>query len=324
MRKFSTILVAAFIALGMSVSPVDASNVVEMNKGQNIQIFSVDNSSGAITDKTVNKAFEESGLIVDVNNNMNSLFSKRYNKIHHKTYFLAIFRNDALILKLINKYPTIGLLTPLSMSIYSNDAKNTINISTLSLTGMARVTQIPATDPDLIEYARLIDVALHKALPNGVYLPLNYAVKSQDKSLTTEFTTEFDLEDGGTYADAKQAFEEELESELEPLGFVIPKSYNLQEDLLEKNGQDDYDFYDTYSICKFNVIFPVSKDHPEAGAFAPCSLFIYKKKDDDTVHIGFPSVENWIENLDISDEESIKALRSSQAMIVKILNDVTE
>ena len=318
------ILVGAFLALGVSVCSAETPDVTQINKGQNIQIFSVDNSSGAITDKSVNKAFAASGLVVDVNNNMNSLFSKRYNKIHHKTYYLAIFRNDALILKLIGKYPNIGLLSPLSMSIYSDDAKNTINISTLSLTGMARVTQIPASDPDLIEYARLIDAALHKALPNGAYQPLNYTLKSQDESLMTEFTTEFDIDENETYVDAKIAFEEELESELEPLGFVIPKSYNLQEDLLEKNGMEDYDFYDTYSICKFNVIFPVSKDHPEAGAFAPCSLFIYKKKGDDAVHIGFPSVENWIANLDITDEESIKALRSSQAMIEKILNEMTE
>ncbi len=324
MKKISTILVGAFLALGMSVCSAETLNIAEMNKGQNIQIFSVDNSSGAITDKTINKDFEASGLVVDVNNNMNSLFEKRYNKIHHKMYHLAIFRNDALILKLIKKYPKIGLLSPLSMSIYSNDAKNTINISTLSLTGMARVTQIPATDPDLMEYARLIDVALHKALPNGSYQPLSYTVTSSDKPLTTEFTTEFELEGDATYADAKQDFENEFEGELAPLGFVIPKFYNLQEDLLKKNGQDDYDFYDTYSICKFNVIFPVSKDHPEAGAFAPCSLFIYKKKDEDTVHIGYPSVENWIDNLDITDEESINALRSSEGMIKKILEGMTE
>jgi uncharacterized protein (DUF302 family) len=324
MKKISAILASAYLALGMSVFAAETPNIAEINKGQNIQIFSVDNSSGAITDETINKAFKDSGLVVDVNNNMNSLFEKRYNKIHHKMYHLAIFHNDKFILKLIGKYPKLGLLSPQSMSIYSDDAKKTINISTLSLDGIARVTQIPANNPDLIEYAKLIDVALHKALPNGSYQPLNYTVTSSDKPLTTEFTTEFEIEDGATYVDAKKSFEEEFEGELAPLGFVIPKFYNLQEDLLKKNGQDDYDFYDTYSICKFNVIFPVSKDHPEAGAFAPCSLFIYKKKDEDTVHIGYPSVENWIDNLDITDEESIKALRSSEGMIKEILKGIIQ
>ncbi|MCX6051101.1 MAG: hypothetical protein NTZ60_01190 [Campylobacterales bacterium] len=255
---------------------------------------------------------------------MNSIFEKRYNHIHHKSYNLAIFNNNKLILKLIKKYPSIGLITPLSMSIYSNDAKKTINISTLSLTGMARITKIPATDPDLIEYAKLVDGALHKALPNGKYEPLKHAVKPSNKPLTTEFTTEFALVGGATYADAKQAFEEEFEGELGPVGFLIPKSYKLQEGLLKENGQNDYDFYDIYSIIRFNAIYPVSKNHPDAGAFAPFSLAIYKKKDENTVHVVFPSVDNWIDDLDITDEESVKAVRETHGMIENILKELTK
>ncbi|MFA6192097.1 MAG: hypothetical protein WC665_07065 [Sulfurimonas sp.] len=324
MKKILTIFVGVFLVLGTSVCSAKTPNAAEANKGQNIQIFSVDNSNSAINAKSIEQAFNASGLVVDVNNNMNSIFEKRYGSVHHKAYNLAIFTSDKSILKLIKKYPSIGLITPLSMSIYENATKKTINISTLSLTGMARITKIPVTNPDLIEYAKLVDGALHKALPNGNYLPLNYAVKPSNKPLTTEFTTEFSLEDGATYADAKQAFEEEFEGELGPVGFLIPKSYKLQEGLLKENGQNDYDFYDTYSIIRFNAIYPVSKNHPDAGAFAPFSLVIYKKKGENTVHIDFPSVDNWINDLDITDEESIKAVHETQGMIENILKELTQ
>ncbi len=201
------------------------------------------------------------------------------------------------------------------MPIYSDDAKNTINISTLSLAGMARVTKIPATNPDLIEYAKSVDAALHKALPNGAYLSVNHNTKSS-KPLTTEFTTEFELEDGDSYTDAKEGFEEEFEGELGPVGFLIPKLYKLE--------HDDYDFFDTYSIIRFNAIYPVSKNHPGAGAYAPFSLVIYKKKDEDTVHIGFPSIDNWISDLDITDKETVKAVRKTHDMIKNILEELTE
>ena len=296
MKKILTIFVGAFLALGTSVCSAKTPDVAQKNEGQNIQVFSVDNSSGTIDAKSIEQAFNASNLVVDVNNNMNSIFEKRYDHIHHKNYNLAIFHSDKLILKLIKKYPSIGLITPLSMSIYSNDAKKTINVSTLSLAGMARITKIPATDPDLIEYAKLVDGALHKALPNGKYEPLSHAVKPSNKPLTTEFTTEFTLDGGATYADAKKAFEEEFEGELGPVGFLIPKSYKLQDELLKENGQNDYDFYDTYSIIRFNAIYPVSKNHPDAGAFAPFSLAIYKKKDENTVHVVFPSVDNGIDD----------------------------
>jgi len=306
MKKILKVFIGAFLVLGTSVYAEET---------QNLQIFSVDNSKGAINAKSIEKAFNDSGVVVDVNNDMNSIFSKRYGKVHHKNYNLAIFTNAKMVSKLMKKYPSIGLITPLSMSIYEDAATNTINISTLSLAGMARITKIPATDPDLIEYAKSVDTALHAALPDGKYLSVNHNTKSS-KPLTTEFAIEFELEDGDTYVDAKDSFKEEFESELGPVGFLIPKSYTLQ--------HDDYDFFDTYSIIRFNAIYPVSKNHPDAGAYAPFSLVIYKKKGEDATHIAFPSIDNWISDLDISDEETVKAVNETQGMIKDILAELTE
>jgi len=306
MKKILKVFIGAFLVLGTNVFAAET---------QNIQIFSVDNSKGAINAKSIEKAFNASAVVVDVNNDMNSIFSKRYGKVHHKNYNLAIFTNAKMVSKLMKKYPSIGLITPLSMSIYEDAAKNTINISTLSLAGMARITKIPATDPDLIEYAKAVDTALHKALPNGKYLSVNHNTKSSEP-LTTEFTIEFELEDGDTYVDAKDSFKEEFESELGPVGFLIPKSYTLQ--------HDDYDFFDTYSIIRFNAIYPVSKNHPDAGAYAPFSLVIYKKKGEDATHIAFPSIDNWISDLDITDEETVKAVRETHGMVKTIVEELTE
>ena len=305
MRKISAIVVGAFLMLGASF--LSASE-------QNLQIFSTDNAKGTIDAKSVQKAFGESGVVVDVNNDMNSIFSKRYGSVHHKKYNLAIFTNDKLVKKLMNKYPSIGMITPLTMSIYSG-TDGSINVSTLSLAGMARITKIPATDSDLIAYSKLVDAALHKALPNGKYLSVNHA-SNANKELVTEFTTEFELEDGDTYVDAKNGFKEEFEGEISPVGFLVPKSYTYE--------HDGYDFFDTYSIIRFNAIYPVSKNHPDAGAYAPFSVVIYKKKDDDTVHIAYPSISNWIDDLGITQKDTIKAVRETQDMIKNILEELTE
>jgi len=304
MTRTSMMIIGVFLMLGASVLSANA---------QNLQIFSVDNAKGTISAKTVQKAFSEVGVIVDVNNDMNSIFSKRYGSVHHKKYNLAIFTNEKIVKKLMDKYPSIGMITPLTMSIYV-DTKNNINISTLSLAGMSRITKIPATNPDLIAYSKLVDAALHKALPNGKYLSVKHNTKFAAN--VTEFTTEFDLEDGDTYADMKDSFKEEFESEISPVGFLVPKSYTLE--------HDAYDFFDTYSIIRFNAIYPVSKNHPDAGAYAPFSVVIYKKKGDDTVHIAYPSIDNWIGDLDISEKDAIKAVKETQEMMNNILSELTE
>ena len=306
MKKVSIVFTALFLVIGMAESLASSSYN---------QVFSTDNSAGKIDAKSIEKAFNASGMHVDVNNDMNSIFEKRYKKVHHKSYNLAIFTNNELVTKLIKKHPSIGLITPLSMSIFL-DEKNRINVSTLSLKGMARITKIPETNPDLVKYAAMLDAALHKALPNGSYLTPKNSAKSSDKQLVTAFTTEFEPEDGETYVDLKDGFKEEFESEIATVGFLVPKSYTLE--------TDDYDFFDTYSIIRFNVIFPVSKNHPDAGSYAPFSLAIYKKKGDDTVHVAYPSIDNWINDLGITDEEAIKEVKKTQGMISGILEELTE
>jgi len=305
MKKISIVFMTLFFLVGVGECLASTSNN---------QVFSTDNSDGKINAKSIEEAFNASGIHVDVNNNMNSIFEKRYKKVHHKSYNLAIFTNHKLLIKLIKKYPSIGLITPLSMSIYS-DEKNRINVSTLSLQGMARITKIPETNPDLIAYANILDLALHKALPHGNYLTRN-ASKTSDKQAITEFTTVFEPEDGETYVELKDGFKEEFESEIASVGFLVPKSYTLE--------SDDYDFFDTYSIIRFNVIFPVSKNHPDAGSYAPFSLSIYKKKNEDTVHIAYPSIDNWIEDLGITDKDVIKEIENTQNMLVEILEELTE
>ena len=309
MKKISIIITGLFLLM-------TTSQCLAQTKGQNLQIFSVDNSSGTINAKSVEKAFNASGLIVDVNNDMNSIFSKRYGSVHHKNYNLAIFRNEKLISKLMDKYPSIGLITPLSMSIYENSKTKTISISTLSLDGMARITKIPVSNKDLIKYAKSVDKALHNALPNGKYLTVKHNIKASSNSLTTNFTTEFELEDGATYKEVKKEFTDEFEGELAPVGFLVPKSYQIE--------HKDYDFYDTYSIIRFNAIYPVSKNHPDAGAYAPFSLLIYKKKGDNSVHIAYPSIDNWISDLDISDKKTIEVVNQTHNMIKDILTELTE
>ncbi|CAA6810497.1 MAG: Unknown protein [uncultured Sulfurovum sp.] len=305
--KKTSIIFGLFLILGITASVASTANN---------QVFSVDNTDGKITAQSIEEAFNSTKMTVQVNNNMNSIFEKRYKKTHHKSYNLAIFTHDASITKLMKKYPSIGRITPLSMSIYSDDAKKTINISTLSLQGMARITNIPADNPELIAYAKTLDEALHKALPKGAYIAKDMNQKSTDKKIVTTFTTELELEDGDTYSDAKDAFKEEFESEISSAGYLVPKSYSFQD--------ETYDFFDTYSIIRFNAIFPVSKEHPDAGSYAPFSLVIYKKKGEETTYIEFPSITNWVNDLGIKDAETLKEVEKTQNMIAEILEELTE
>jgi len=316
LKKLFTYIVTLFIAL--SALTVNAQATV-----QDVQIYTTANKDKKVTTKSIETAFESVGLSVAGNNDMNNPFSKRFGKLYYKVYNLAIFSNSELTFKLIKKYPEFGALTPLTMSIWQ-EKDGSMNISTLTFNGMARASQIPSTDTDLRAYAALVHKALRKAMPNGHFKKLYFKPSHNGKPLQVNFTATVDLDEDTSIDDYIDDFETEFEGEMEPLGFLFPNYMNLQEDIFDDYGYHAYDFYHTYSICKFDVIYPVSKYHPEAGAWAPCSFYLYKKKGENKIHMGFLGVQNWISTLDIKDQSSIKALQKAQGMIKKIIKEQTE
>lgn len=318
MKKIYNVILVAFFMLGtLAYSATKPKG--QIPNQQSVQVYSAPNPDGAITPKTIDEAFEKSGLTMGGDNNMNSPFEKRFGKVHYKTYNLAMFSNPDLTVKLIKKYPKFGSLTPLTMSIWSDDTKKTMNIATLTLVGMSKAVGIPENDPDLVAYAAMVQTALKTALPKGGFQKTNFPVVDKKSSFKQEFTIDISETDPAKIQEIKGNIEAGFEGEMEPLGFLLPNYMNLQQDLFAGVGFDEYDIYVTYSICKFDVIYPVSKYSPAAGAWAPCSMYIYHKKGEDKIHIGYLGVDSWITSLGMTDKEGIAKLYEAQGMITKIL-----
>ena len=330
MNKIYTILVSALVALTLTACSATAPKVqAGIDDGQDIRIFTVSNEDGKITAATIEKAFESVGFAIDGNNNMNSPFKPRFGATFYETYHLFTTHSRKHTLALAKNYPSIGLLAPLSMSLYSNrdddtSAGKTMSISSLTLRGMSRITQIPMDNADLVSYAKFLEEGLRAALPGGHFKELKYTkVAGEDKPLSITFETVFAGEDADERAEAKDDFEAEFEGELEPIGFLFPGFVDFVSEFAD-GGYAGYEIYDTYSICKLDVIYPIHQEHPEVGAFAPCTFYIYKKKDEETVYMGFPSVGNWVTATDLMDDKSLKPLIEAEKMIEDVVNEIIE
>ena len=319
MRKIYTLVIAtlvAFFMVGCNASKVSPPKV---SKPQDIQIYSASNIDASITKATIEIAFKKAGFAIDGNNNMNTPFKQRFKAGEDfKTYRLMFVHNPKLVSTLAKDFPSVGLISPLSTSVYSKTGK-IINISTLTLTGMSKITKIPVTNKTLIAIYENMNKALKLALPNGKFKELNYKIKKPKGSLVTTFSATIE---GDDLEEEKEGFQEEMEGEIEPVGFIVAGFVNLNEEF-EENGVEVYDFYDAYSICKLDVIYPVHITHPEVGAFAPCTLYMYKKKDEKQTHLGFPSVQNWISSTDIEDDKSLKPLLEAQKLLEDIITEVS-
>ncbi len=290
---------------------------------QDIRVYTADNKHGNITAASIEKAFENAGFVIDADNDMNKPFSKRFGGTHYPLYRLATVHHSDITARLIRVNPQFALLTPLSMSIWQ-EKSGQINIASLSLRGMSRISAIPQNNPDLVTLAKRMEKALRSALPGGHFKKLPYRhVAAMDKPLAVTLTAAIERDEETELSDWKDDFESEFEGEMEPIGFLFPGFIDLNDELID-HGDNRFDFFDTYSVCKLDVIYPVSKTHPEVGAFAPCTFYLYKLKKENVMHMGFPSVQNWIASANIKDKASLAPLLEAEKLFVDTLKSITE
>ena len=296
---------------------------VAVNAAQDIRIYTADNQGGKINPVGIEKAFTDAGFYVTGINNMNIPFDAKYKKHPHELYYLMTVHKKDFVNKIAKKYPEIALFTPLSMSIFTRNGDKTISMSSMSANGIAKITGIPADNADLVAYMKDVADTLAKALPNGKFESLSYKIAKPEGDLVKRFTMEIDVKDD-EIEDEAEGIQDELEAGLETGGFVVAGFNQLAPDFASA-GNDTYDFFDVYSICKVPVIYTVSRTHPEAGAFAPCTLYMYKKKGEPVVHFAYPSIYNWFSSIDVAgDKESKEVLLKAQNLMNNTLSEVTE
>jgi uncharacterized protein (DUF302 family) len=287
---------------------------------EDIEVLTSPNKDGKITAKTIEEAFTKAGFFVSANRDMNLPFKKQFKETTFESYNLFTFYKKDTTLALAKKYDNIGLFAPMSMSIYTKKGSTDISISSLTASAMQKIMKIPTDEKLLTDLRALVVKTLKTAMPNGKLERLPYKIEATKKELVTKFSMEIDAKD---WDDELEELKMGFGGDLALNGFIIAGENNLGDEFEEAN-YEGFDFYEVYSICKLPVIYTIAKTHPEAGAFAPCSLYMSKKKDADTMTIAFPSVYNWMSSMALTDKEELSTLEDAQKRMRKILSSLTE
>ena len=88
----------------------------------------------------------------------------------------------------------------------------------------------------------------------------------------------------------------------------------------------DFEKYDAYWVsllCHFefsNSIF--NRGIPQAGLFAPCSIYFYIPKGSNELHVGYARVDNWINAINIKDQERIDYMRAIDNEVIDIFKEL--
>lgn len=221
--------------------------------------------------------------------------------------------------EMLLKEPRLGGFAPLNYLIYKKKSENKTYVGTLTPQAMLDITMVK--DPAVRkEFTELID-ALSDATDEGMEGTVEYIEidKLNDKTMM-EFEMPFDR--GEDILDAKFEFMDKFEAAFEAEEYIIAGKRDFVEYWDDNELEHDrYDAYWVYSLCHFTFSYTVFNvwQHPELGASAPCSMYMYVEKDSNTLKIGMPSVNNWITMGHITDPEKLKFIKAMDEKIAEIM-----
>jgi uncharacterized protein (DUF302 family) len=86
---------------------------------------------------------------------------------------------------------------------------------------------------------------------------------------------------------------------------------------------EKYDAYWVSSLCHFgfsNSVF--NHGDPQAGVFAPCSVYFYIPKGKNELHVGYATVDNWISTTGIKDPKKVAYMKEISGSVEKAFKEL--
>jgi uncharacterized protein (DUF302 family) len=286
-----------------------------------LRILSVQNDPKSDLPKRIEKSLESRGFTIAANTEMTKPFTIQFQQSDFDVFYLLTAFHTDLARKLVIKYPDAGVFTPMGFGIYQAKGDKQLHVSILTAEAMAKIIGLDHVDPLLISIEKEALSALKATMP-GAEITMEKNPLKPAGPLLSKYTMETDVED---YDDDKEELEMGIQSGLQPKGFVLSNQLDFDMYIGEDESvESPFDFYDSFSICKLKVIYNVAKTRPQAAAFAPCTMMLYKLKGSEEIVIGFPGVYNWMSSAHVADETARAELMKAQQDFESLLTDLTE
>jgi len=285
----------------------------------------------------VNEKIEEIGFVLsDPHERINDAYGEKYSKEpgYKKTLdnlgFFSI-ANDEAIRPLLIKDPRLGGFSPFNLHVYKYANEDVTRVGHVNPAVMLDIVGIKdeSIRKDFIASFIPLDAMIDKEI-GGKKEVITFDKLPATKLMEFEMT--FERPEGVTKDDIIDGeFEgldlwtaDEFEAAFEENKYIIAGYKNFAGNYRDNELEfEKYDFYVTYSLCHFYFSYGVfNHGNAQAGAFAPCSMYMYVEKGKNVLHIGMPYLENWINIAGITDQKQIDSIRKLDKEIISIMEGI--
>jgi len=292
--------------------------MVSFANASSILVYKIANKEHKISAKTVASNLELNDYVVAKNQDMNGPYIKQFGNSTFYSYNLMSVYEPKFAQQMVKKDSKAGIFVPFSVAVYQKKGDSSLYLAFLSASAQKRVVRMQEQFFDDLEKHN--KETIQKMFPSAKLIDLGYESTKNDKEFYTKYTIESDDEDAEEeYNDMMMV----MQGSMKMGGFVVANyiDYNAK---LKEAGNNDYTFYHSFSLCKLKIIYELSKEHPEAGAFAPCTMVIYHKNGSNTTEIVSLNINSLISMLALKEKSLLDMLESTQDDMVSIIGDAVE
>lgn len=231
--------------------------------------------------------------------------------------------NDKSILPLLNIDPRIAGFSPFNLVIHKKKNENVTHVGHLVPEAMLDILGIQDTEirDKFTAPFTALDQTINQVLGEDTST-LSYTKLPKNTMIQYAYTFERpeDLDD----------FIDEFQNTFS-LAFM-KKEYLIAgfHDFMETSDDaeeilNNYDLFWTYLLCHLEFsynMFDNDNARPEAGLYAPCTMYMYVKKNTNTLILGMNRLHTWADTLAIKDPKKIKLIDALDHEIPSILESL--
>lgn len=226
--------------------------------------------------------------------------------------------NNKIVEPLLEKEPTLGAFTPFNFLVYKTKGENITYVGHVmpeTMLDIAGVKDKNVRSKFTGSFAKL-DAMTQKNIGSNIKI-LDYKALP-DKPMMT-FEVPFDR--AGGVEEFTSDFQTKFEKKFEENKYIIAGFKNIKDEM-EAEGMkfDRFDAYWVYSLCHFRFSEGIfNQGRPDAGVFAPCSMYMYIDKNSNKLMVGMPRLSTWNAVMDLKDKKMVDSLYALDKEITKIM-----
>lgn len=229
--------------------------------------------------------------------------------------------NDAIVGPLLVKEPSLGGFSPFNLHIYKVKSEDKTYVGHVMPETMLNI--VGAKDKGVRKAFVASFGSLDKLTEKEIGSKVQYIdYKSLPKKPMMTFEIPFDR--AGGVEKFKSDFQSKFEEAFEAHKYIIAGYKDVKGAMSDANVKfDRFDEYWVYSLCHFRFSEGIfNNGRPDAGVFAPCSMYMYIDKGSNKMIVGMPRLGTWTSVMGIKDKKMTDSIIGLDKEITKIMTEL--